>query len=63
MFDQAIGDRTRQEKVESRPHERGTKICREKGIEYARRLPGHSNITTTHRDMHLDTVSWLTRRT
>jgi site-specific recombinase XerD len=35
-------------------HECGTKICREKGIEYARRLLGHTNITTTQRYMHLD---------
>ena len=35
-------------------HECGTKICREKGIEYARRLLGHTNITTTRRYMHLD---------
>jgi site-specific recombinase XerD len=35
-------------------HECGTKICREKGIEYARRLLGHSNIGTTQRYMHLD---------
>jgi hypothetical protein len=35
-------------------HECGTKICREKGIEYARRLLGHANISTTQRDMHLD---------
>ena len=35
-------------------HECGTKICREKGIEYARRLLGHSNISTTQRYMHLD---------
>lgn len=35
-------------------HECGTKIGREKGIEYARRLLGHSNITTTQRYMHLD---------
>src|SRR5260221_41920 len=35
-------------------HECGTKICREKGIEYARRLLGHTNISTTHRYMHLD---------
>ena len=34
--------------------QRGTKICREKGIEYARRLLGHSNISTTQRYMHLD---------
>ncbi len=32
----------------------GTKICREKGIEYARRLLGHTNISTTQRYMHLD---------
>ena len=35
-------------------HECGTKICREKGIEFARRLFGHTNITTTQRYMHLD---------
>jgi integrase/recombinase XerC/integrase/recombinase XerD len=35
-------------------HECGTKICREKGIEFARRLLGHTNITTTQRYMHLD---------
>ena len=35
-------------------NECGTKICREKGIEYARRLLGHTNITTTQRNMHLD---------
>ena len=35
-------------------HECGTKICREKGIEYARRLVGHSNISTTR--------SWRTPR-
>jgi|GEM_PF-5182512 len=35
-------------------HESGTKICREKGIEYVRRLLGHTNITTTQRYMHLD---------
>jgi integrase/recombinase XerC/integrase/recombinase XerD len=35
-------------------HECGTKICRQKGIEYARRLLGHTNITTTQRYMHLD---------
>jgi integrase len=35
-------------------HECGTKICREKGIEYARRLLGHANIATTQRYMHLD---------
>jgi site-specific recombinase XerC len=34
-------------------HECGTKICREKGIEYARRLLGHANISTTQRYMHL----------
>jgi len=35
-------------------HECGTKICREKAIEYARRLLGHSNISTTQRYLHLD---------
>ena len=35
-------------------HECGTKICREKGIEYARRLLGHANISTTQRYMHLN---------
>ncbi len=35
-------------------HECGTKICREKGIEYARRLLGHASISTTQRYMHLD---------
>jgi integrase len=35
-------------------HECGTIICREKGIEYARRLLGHSDISTTQRYMHLD---------
>src|SRR5664279_924441 len=35
-------------------HECGTKICREKGIEYARRLLGHSNISTIQRYMLLD---------
>jgi site-specific recombinase XerD len=35
-------------------HECGTKICREKGIEYARRLLGHSDISTTQRYLHLD---------
>lgn len=35
-------------------HECGTKICREKGIEYARRLLGHSDISTTQRYMHLE---------
>lgn len=35
-------------------HECGTKICREKGIEYARRLLGHTNISTTQRYLHLD---------
>ena len=33
---------------------RKSKICREKGIEYARRLLGDTNITTTQRYMHLD---------
>jgi hypothetical protein len=35
-------------------HECGTKNCREKGIEYARRLLGHTNISTTQRYLHLD---------
>ena len=35
-------------------HECGTKICREKGIEFARRMLGHANIATTQRYMHLD---------
>ncbi|MGE5192199.1 MAG: tyrosine-type recombinase/integrase [Deltaproteobacteria bacterium] len=35
-------------------HECGTKICREKGIEFARRLLGHANISTTRRYMHLN---------
>ncbi len=35
-------------------HECGTKICREKGIEYARRLLRHANISTSQRYMHLD---------
>ena len=35
-------------------HECGTKICREKGIKFARRLLGHSNISTSQRYMHLD---------
>jgi integrase len=35
-------------------HECGTKICHEKGIKYARRLLGHTNISTTQRYMHLD---------
>jgi integrase len=44
-------------------HECGTKICREKGIEYARRLLGHTNIATTQRYMHLgDEMSWPTLR-
>jgi hypothetical protein len=34
-------------------HECGTKICREKGIEFARRLLGHSDISTTQRSVHL----------
>jgi integrase len=33
---------------------RHEKICREKGIEYARRLRGHTNISTTQRYLHLD---------
>jgi integrase len=35
-------------------HECGTKICRQTGIEYARRLLGQSNISTTQRYMHVD---------
>ena len=35
-------------------HECGTKICRDNGIEYARRLLGHMNISTTQRYLHLD---------
>src|SRR5262249_23935387 len=35
-------------------HECGTKVCREKGFEGARRLPGHANISTTQRYLHLD---------
>ena len=35
-------------------HECGTKICQAKGIEYARRLLGHTNISTTQRYVHLD---------
>ncbi len=35
-------------------HECGTKICREKGIEFARRLLGHPDISTTQWYMHLD---------
>ena len=35
-------------------HECGTKICLEKGIEYARRLRGHSNISAPQPYMHLD---------
>jgi len=35
-------------------HECGTKICRKKGIEYAHRLLGHSNISTIQRYLHLD---------
>ena len=31
-----------------------TKICREKGLEFARRLLGHANISTTQRYVHLD---------
>ncbi|MGQ0634630.1 MAG: hypothetical protein ACT4QC_08465 [Planctomycetaceae bacterium] len=33
-------------------HEFGTQICRLKGIEYARRLLGHTTISTTQRHMH-----------
>lgn len=35
-------------------YERGTKVFRLKVIEYARRLLGHTNISTTQRYMHLD---------
>jgi integrase len=35
-------------------HECGTKVRRQKGIEFARRLLGHANISTTQRYMHLD---------
>ena len=35
-------------------HKCGTKICREKGIEFARWLLGHTNISATQRYMHLD---------
>jgi hypothetical protein len=35
-------------------HECGTKICREKGIEYARRRLEHTNISTTQQSMYLD---------
>jgi integrase len=35
-------------------HECGTKICREKGIEFARRLLGHANISTAQRYIRLD---------
>ncbi len=35
-------------------HGCGTKVCRAKGIEYARRLLGHAHISTTQRSMHLD---------
>ncbi len=35
-------------------HECGTKICWQKAIEYARRLLGHADISTTQRYMHLD---------
>lgn len=35
-------------------HECGTRICRLKAIEYFRRLPGHTNTSTTQRNMHLD---------
>ncbi len=35
-------------------HECGTKICRAKGIEYARRLLGHAYVSTTQRSRHLD---------
>lgn len=32
----------------------GKKICRENGIEYARRLLGHANISTAQRYVHLE---------
>jgi hypothetical protein len=32
----------------------GTNVSREKAIEYARRLLGHANISTTQRYLHLD---------
>ena len=35
-------------------HKCRTKICRVKGIEYARRLLGHANISTIQRYMQLD---------
>jgi site-specific recombinase XerC len=35
-------------------HECETRVCRQKGIEFARRLLGHANISTTQRYMHLD---------
>jgi hypothetical protein len=35
-------------------HECGTKICRQKGIEFARRLLADANISTTQRYVHLD---------
>jgi site-specific recombinase XerD len=35
-------------------HECGTKVCRQRGIEYARRLLGHANISTRQPYMHLD---------
>ena len=35
-------------------HECGTKVCRQKRIEFARRLLGLANISTTQRYMHLD---------
>jgi hypothetical protein len=35
-------------------YECGTRICRKKKIEYARRLPGHAKISTTRRYVHLD---------
>ncbi len=42
-------------------HACGTKICREKGIEYARRLLGHANISTTQRYVTW-TIASLRRR-
>jgi integrase len=35
-------------------HECGTKLCRSKGIEFARRMLGHASIATTQRYTHLD---------
>src|SRR5262249_32682176 len=35
-------------------HECETKVCRQKGIEFARRLLGHASTSTTQRHVHLD---------